>query len=406
MNRRNRKYNPFNFITINIVLFIYFYIIPFMFSINLNNYNAFLFATCGLFFLYAGTTMVPRVQLKDITVDFTRSFNLKFLLLCLILPDIVQITRAILFGIEIVDYADNFSIKDNISLYSMIPGMMIRSFKLYMYALLMGENKVIFIFVLALELFIAFMAQTRMVLIQTVVIFATYAFYMGFYKPKVWHFVVFVLSSPLIFTILLIKRGVVGVLTLSQFFIEIVKKLSMKNIGSLLLIAVESFDSYEIFSMVINNRFVRPGNGIIRIFFMPIPRTIWDSKPEAMGREIARFFNPYNYRSGGGNFATLFGDLYINGSLIGVIVLSVAIGFIGKMLQNLAEFDYKKNSVAKSVMAITYGFFISEYLNYFRGYFSDSYWKLICFIIIFAISHYFTIRRFWNSSEKLHSIEG
>src|SRR5690606_718598 len=92
-------------------------------------------------------------------------------------------------------------------------------------------------------------------------------------------------------------------------------------------VGLETFYSYETLALVVEDRFIEPFSGYLRIFFMLVPRSFWADKPESISRLIAANYYPEAYYKGGGQLAGPIGDSYINGGVLGVLLIWLLIGY-------------------------------------------------------------------------------
>jgi oligosaccharide repeat unit polymerase len=152
---------------------------------------------------------------------------------------------------------------------------------------------------------------------------------------------------------------------------------------------MEAPATFDIFNRVVQDNFVLPESGVIRVFFNFIPREIWPGKPLPMQIELAREYNPSGFEAGGGVFAGFYGDAYANAGLVGAILLPFLVG----LLLNVA---YKKAIYRSSIDGVSIGFYavlVVFFANAYRGYFSDMTWQVI---LLYGV--------FWSLSKINHKL--
>ncbi|MFW5403941.1 O-antigen polysaccharide polymerase Wzy [Pectobacterium carotovorum] len=136
----------------------------------------------------------------------------------------------------------------------------------------------------------------------------------------------------------------------------------------------------DVYKRQIKDSFIRIENGVLRTPFMFVPRSIWPDKPESISRVISFSYNPSQYNTGGGTVATLFGDMYINGGFIAVIILCGFLGFFARLIYNTASYT-KESYYAECFKVALYSFFTYYTLHFYRGFFSEMLWQLLLVIM-------------------------
>jgi hypothetical protein len=208
---------------------------------------------------------------------------------------------------------------------------------------------------------------------------------MGYLKLSTQRILLVILLSPLIFLILLLSRGKLEGLRYYLNYEQLKILLLDPKLSVLIKTSMESFISFDYLVRIIYDGFFYIESGIVRIFFMAIPRSIWPDKPEALSRVIAKTYNISQYDSGGGSVATIYGDSFLNGHVIGVIIVMFIVGFVSKVIYSTVFNNVKVNRVLGSILILFYSIFVYHYLFYFRGFLSESYWKSIILILVFVI---------------------
>ncbi|XEH12454.1 hypothetical protein NMD84_10460 [Edwardsiella tarda] len=154
------------------------------------------------------------------------------------------------------------------------------------------------------------------------------------------------------------------------------------------VVSMETFRSYDIYVRIINEGFIHIESGFIRLFFMIIPRNIWTEKPESVSRIISHNYFPEQYYGGGGTVANIFGDAYINGGVLAVIIILFFWGGISKIIYNTTIkrlYLYESDSKTRAFIITFYLLYLMESIQYFRGFMSESFWRLLYLIAITLI---------------------
>jgi hypothetical protein len=208
---------------------------------------------------------------------------------------------------------------------------------------------------------------------------------MGYIKISLLKILLVLLLSPFIFLILLISRGKAEGVRYFFDYERLKVLLSDESLTTSIFTSMESFLSFEYLVRIINDGAFFIESGIIRIFFMPISRDHWIDKPEAFSRIISKNYNIDQYTSGGGSAATIYGDAFLNGHVIGVVFVMFIVGYFSKIVYNTVFNNLYVNRGQKSTLIIFYSIFIYQFLFYFRGFLSESYWKSIILILVFTM---------------------
>jgi oligosaccharide repeat unit polymerase len=286
---------------------------------------------------------------------------------------------------DIESYYLLYEKQNTFSLYMQIVYLSIYFIKYYLYALIMNKNKVMFYLIFLSQIMIFFNSPTRLVALSPFIIFITYGYYTGYIKINLFKLVIVFLSLPFLFVVLLLSRGKSDGMNYFQILENTINNLTFDNFVSILRVALESFKSFDDLTNIITTNFVHLENGIIRIIFMPISRTVWEEKPEPLARIIAKEFSPNAYDNNGGMVATIFGDTFINGHILGVILLLFILGIMSKTIYNTVHKNIQINKDQKAILIMFYSNFIFHFIYYMRGFFSDRLWETLLLVIIYFV---------------------
>ncbi len=221
--------------------------------------------------------------------------------------------------------------------------------------------------------------------LYTFILFILYEHYKNYIIINRIKIILATIILPVIFVVLLITRENSEIKNIFVLLWTSLQTLTLQRFINLLAVAFESFKSFEILNLVIHNNFIHIESGIIRIVFMFISRDIWQNKPEAISRIISKEFVNNQYLQGGGTVATIYGDAYINGGIIGIIIILLLLGVISKVVYNTCILNNKTNKFLNSVLIMFYSLYIFDFIFYARGFFSEFYWKSIISFIVFIV---------------------
>lgn len=222
-------------------------------------------------------------------------------------------------------------------------------------------------------------SPTRMLIIQQIIIWGFYGHYFKMFTVKFYHYLLIALCAPFVMLVLLLKRGR-GENNDVMFIIDRLLDSDFYDIKNLIVTALESFNSFDMYINIIKDSFIRIENGVLRTPFMFVPRSIWPDKPESISRVISFSYNPSQYNTGGGTVATLFGDMYINGGFIAVILLCGFLGFFSRLIYNTTCYT-KESYYSECFKVALYSFFTYYTLHFYRGFFSEMLWQLLLVIM-------------------------
>lgn len=379
----NRSFDYFEVKYLFIFLTIYFIFIPFAFKINFFGFITILIVIIGSasFFLgYKTNKFFLLAEKKSKQNLILIGIGTLFLL-----NDLINGMNNILSVRDIESYSSLYDQKDTLSLYMQIVYLSIYFIKYYIYALIMNKNKVLFYLIFLSQIMIFFNSPTRLVALSPFIIFIIYGYYMRYIKINLLKIIIIFLSLPFIFVVLLLSRGKSEGVNYIEIIENTINNLTLDSFLSILKVALESFKSFEDLTNIITENFVHLESGVIRIIFMPISRTIWDDKPEPLARIIAQEFSPNAYANNGGMVATIFGDTFINGHILGVIILLFILGGISKIIYNTLHKNIHISKDQIAILIMFYSNFIFHFIYYMRGFLSDLLWKTLLLVIIYFI---------------------
>ncbi|TGY05115.1 oligosaccharide repeat unit polymerase [Muribaculum sp. NM65_B17] len=122
-----------------------------------------------------------------------------------------------------------------------------------------------------------------------------------------------------------------------------------------------NYDSYQSFAFVVQNGIVTYGRQLLVVLFFWIPRSIWPDKPYMSGRWVAHEHDLWfdqismNY----------FGEGFINGGILGVIVFTIFLAFITAKFDKSYWIFYKGSP--NNLFAPFFLLFIGMYFFFMRG---------------------------------------
>ncbi|MCD9477844.1 O-antigen polymerase [Photobacterium phosphoreum] len=368
-----------------VFLTIYFTLIPFLFTINIQTFLTLLVVIIGFFSFLLGYKTKKRILIISRANLINNNFIFQSIGLFFLLNDlffgVINLT-----SIKNIDgYTESFMVNDHDSLYLQILSLSVYYIKYYFYALIMAKNRYFFFLVFISQIFISFNSPIRLFALSPLIILTIYGYYMGYIKVNIKRIICVFILSPIVFVVLLLSRTATNGMNYFEIVSKVVDNLDYESFIKILKTALESFKSFEYLNDIIYGQFVHLESGIVRILFMPISRDFWLDKPDSISRIIAQQFIPEQYSSGGGSVATIYGDAFINGHLPGVIILMFIVGYISKIIYNTMVKSKILNSNQKSIIVLFYSLYIFQFLYFFRGFLSESYWKVILMFFIFFI---------------------
>ncbi len=273
------------------------------------------------------------------------------------------------------NYSERYAVESQFYLYLMIFDKLFNIIFLFFLSLFAIEGKAKFYLIFALSLLSTFFEPTRLLIILTLVYWILLGVSVGYIKIRLISVILIALASPFIFSFLLIKRVYSFEGSSYDFIFHLFNLIDYDLLVSGMVNGLETFESYNALKNVINDNFIHPLSGFMRILFMIIPRTFWIDKPESVARLIAENYYPEAYQKGGGQLAGPIGDGFINAGFFGVFIIWLVLGFL-----SISFYKYFKHGVMKggNIEKVYYCTFYYIYLIYFinclRGFASDLFW--------------------------------
>lgn len=296
------------------------------------------------------------------------------------------ITVTLTSTVEVGSYTEGYANVNHFLLYTKILTVFFDILIYYVLSNYVGDNKKRYYLVAILSVLVNLKSNTRLDLLLPVIFWVGYGYYFNIIKVTFIRVFIVLLFTPVLFTALLLRRVMKG--SFESYFEQmqiIYDYLSFDNLLQNIYVSMETFRSYELFIKIVDDGFIHIESGFLRIAFMFIPRSIWVDKPESVSRIISHHFYPEQYDGGGGTVANIFGDAYINGGVIGIILVLFFWGWITKVIYNstierLPSFD--NDIQTKSFLISVYLVYVQESIQYYRGFMSESFWRLLYFITI------------------------
>lgn len=315
-----KKYGSLNFLRrpvdlaspllLNFVLFLYFIVMPFWLADKRQEYYAALFvAFIGFVSLNIG--LLIKVQHRDWGAsDFPRGRLAEIFVALFVVYDLLRIFRFLVDGVSQAAYHEDYG-KSGFGLYILLVWVILGFCKYYLYSIILAHGRRVFWMIFAISLLAAIPGRVRFELVGVVVFFVVYGALNGYLVGRLYHLVIGAVVAPILMLLLLIKRDIVGDVDSLRVwrlvFDRLVSLWGNYDLGKELLVSMEAPATFEIFHRVVQDHFVRPESGVIRVFFNFIPREIWPDKPLPMQIELARAYNPSGFNAGGGVFANIYG---------------------------------------------------------------------------------------------------
>lgn len=289
-----------------------------------------------------------------------------------------------IIGTETGAYADEFANKSQLSLYLQLIEKPIRLVFLFLLSSIVYNNKRFYFLVALLYLIISLSSNTRLDFVFSVIYWVGYGAYLGFFRIRLIYVLASLILFPFLATILLIKRVMKFESTnIFDIFLYLYETLTLGDIIEGMSDGVEFFQSYLIGLSVIDDNFIHPSSGIIRIFFLWIPRTLWQDKPESISRIIAKEYVPEAYYAGGGQTAGPIGDAFINAGVLGVIIFWILVGFYSSRSYSFLKRNcYLPSSPYKVYIWLIYFNFLSYLVYVMRGFGSDFFWGFLFQLLV------------------------
>lgn len=293
------------------------------------------------------------------------------------------------------NYVDNFTYESDFLLYFQIVERIFLIFGIIIVSHYASISKKKFIAISITCILLSSLSSTRLDLIFTLIFFIGFGLYFKHVKIHIIYFILLTPLLPLIFSFLLIRRSIESFegnfinlqINTWNYMFENVDEL--KNI---VIMSMESFGTYEIFQKVITDNIIAPMSGYLRIIFMPIPRSIWDEKPDSVSRLLVKLYFPDSYEKGGGMIAGPIGDAYINGGIIGVVLIWLALGIIMRFSYNNILLR-NSNGTNKIKSYLFYFTFYHYFIVSLRGFSSDFFWAFLSNIFFISAVYYIFEKR-------------
>lgn len=290
-------------------------------------------------------------------------------------------------GTETGAYADEFTNESQLSLYLQLIDKPIKLVFLFLLSVIVYSNKNYYLIIALLYIALSLLSNTRLDFVFSVIYWIGYGAYFKFIRIRLIYVVSFLFLMPFLATILLIKRIMkFDSNNIFEIFIELSEHLSLENVIESIGDGVEFLQTYMTGLSVIEDNFIHPFSGVIRLLFMWIPRTLWPDKPESISRIIAKEYFPQAYYAGGGQIAGPIGDAFINAGVLGVMIYWIAIGFISSKSYSFLKNNYNlPSSPYKVYVWLVYFSFLSYLVYAVRGFGSDFLWTFLFQLLILRI---------------------
>lgn len=284
------------------------------------------------------------------------------------------------------NYSEKYAVESQFYLYLMIFDKLFNVIFLFFLSLFAIEGKIKFYFVFSISLLSTFFEPTRLLIILTLVYWILLGVSIGYIKIRLIQVILIALASPFIFSFLLIKRVYSFEGSSYDFIFHLFKLIDYDLLVSGMINGLETFESYKALINVINDNFIHPLSGFVRILFMPIPRTFWIDKPESIARLIAENYYPEAYQKGGGQLAGPIGDGFINAGFLGVFIIWLALGFISVSFYKYFKRGVMKGgNIEKAYYCTFYYIYLIYFINCLRGFASDLFWVFAVNMIMLYI---------------------
>jgi hypothetical protein len=373
--------NIFAFLTI------YFIFVPFIFNVNIESIYAISLVAIGIMAFILGN------KLKNFSVPFAGSINFEsnsiyhiavtIIGLTLVFQDIINGVLTLSISVKTSNYTESFEVNDYASLYWQIYYLVTFTIKYFLLSLFMARGKLYFYLVFVSQILIFLPSHTRLIALFPFIVFIIYGYYMGYLRVTFLRISLAFVVAPFIFVIMLISRAPHENKSYVQVLYDVTSNLTYDGFISMLKVSLESFQSFEFFVKIVNSNFVHIESGLVRMLFMPVPRDVWPEKPESISRIISSEFNTGQYLNHGGSVGTIFGDGFINGHVFGLLFVMVFFGFMSKFFYKNLTSSHQLDKVNKSIFVLLYSIVVFQFIYLFRGFFSESLWKVILICIVY-----------------------
>ena len=396
MMNKSSKIDIFDHRVIFIFLLAYFIVVPLFFKqvygvMTLVDWLAIAYALAGSGAYFLVST--PRISFKSLIASQRKSGDASLLAIFFIIVDFLLILQQFRSLSEKNGYTSSYSVDNHASLYVQLIFLSFLYGKLYVYSYFCFDRKGRFYFIFLLQIIFYAFSPVRLIFLMPFIVFGIYGYYCGYIKLSVQRLLIIFFILPFLMVILLLSRGSESEGKLDAL-INLYKNFDFDRFFELLYVALESHTSYNYYYEIISENFVRFESGIIRNAFLPISRGLWGEKPEAISRVIAQEFNSFQYKQGGGSVATIFGDGFVNGHLFGILFVCSIYAFIMagayRPIRNYKNVLENKDPAIIMFYAVT----LHQSLFFFRGFFSESIWRLIILFFIFISLRKLQVRKY------------
>jgi oligosaccharide repeat unit polymerase len=380
MRRKNSYIFLFSPIFVFFLGVIYFFFIPAVYTGDVNIYSSGLFAVWALAFSL-GYFLVSLVVKKRAEFypryEVPRNTNyLEWLFAFLFFSMTIY---SLLFFSQTGVYSDNYIVGSQIYLYLKLFDKIWIVILLFFISLFACKGRIFFYAVFLFSIFYAFLDGTRLFFIFSALYWILFGVTIGFLKIRVIYLILAAFILPFLFAFLLIKRLVSYEGNVFGFFHYLYKNISLSDLSQGFYVAMETFVSYDAMNYVINDNLIAPLSGYLRVFLMPIPRSLWSDKPESISRVIAREYYPSAYDNGGGQIAGPIGDGLINGGVVSLAIIWVLLGALScYMYSTFRNIAHSSCGIRlKAYYTCWYFVFFSYFIYCIRGFGSDFFWVFV-----------------------------
>ena len=396
MINKSSKIDIFDHRVIFIFLLAYFIGVPFFFKqvygvVTLVDWLAIAYALSGSGAYFLVST--SKISFKSLIASQRNSGDAYLLAIFFIIVDILLILQQFRGLSENNEYTSSYSIDNHASLYVQLIFLSFLYGKFYVYSYFCFDRKRRFYFIFLLQILLYAFSPVRLLFLMPFIVFGIYGYYCGYIKLSVQRLLMIFFILPFLMVILLLSRGS-GSKSKLDVLINLYKNYDFDRFSELLYVALESHTSYNYYYEIVSANYVRFESGIIRNAFLPISRGLWREKPEAISRVIAQEFNSFQYNQGGGSVATIFGDGFVNGHLFGILFVCSVYAFIMagayRPMRNFKNVLENKDPAIIMFYAVT----LHQSLFFFRGFFSESIWRLVILFFIFFIFRKFQVQKY------------
>ncbi|MCA4021083.1 O-antigen polymerase [Vibrio vulnificus] len=390
-------------LSIFIVGFFYFSILPVVYLSDYSGISLLLLLFGASSFLFGYSLKTARVNRSPYKIKVSPEFAVKPFLLIYSLFVIYQLTSQYEYS---GSYAELFQNKSQSSLYLQIVDNIFDLLLLFLMSIFASKSKNVYIAFFILSSLFYLQENTRLLLVFNVMFWSIYGVSFGYIRINFFQVLLALLFAPVIFVLLIIKRGAAssGESFLS-FIIGFYQKVDIDLLMDGMYYGLEVFESYKTYVKVIHDEFIHPESGVLRLLVMLVPRTVWPDKPESISRIIAENYYPGAYGSGGGQLASTFGDAYINAGIIGVFLFWFLLGWYSKYKYKSTIMNAKNQECRyyRSYLVFSYFIFFKYFILCIRGFGSDYLWQFILSLIMAFILRCFLFKLNCNPCNPCNS---